>query len=261
MPANARAVLPVPSQPTTHCARTIRLPLSTAVTPSPSGVTAVSIRFHSGTPPSSAIRSRSALSTLACDTSIGGAAVRSPGSPNCRFMIGLSPRYVVIRIARNDSSGSVPNAPSRSSTSEPRACRKFARDVTAGPDARSITRTETPCNNKPHASVRPVGPAPTTKTSTKSTRAMLCSEKPCLNATYSLKAGATSSRAPSAASLSRITCSWLGSDGIAARQSPSYTRRQRAGMATRCRGRWRPRTPWRPNTAAIPRRPGSSLSE
>ena len=63
-----------------------------------------------------------------------------------------------MRMARRDSSGKVPNPPMRSSTSEPRARRKLARDVVAGPAARSTTRTERPCNNSPQARVSPVGP-------------------------------------------------------------------------------------------------------
>jgi hypothetical protein len=40
-----------------------------------------------------------------------------------------------------------------------------ARDVTAGPEALSSTHTSTPAACRPHANVRPVGPAPTTMTS------------------------------------------------------------------------------------------------
>lgn len=68
-------------------------------------------------------------------------------------------------MARSDSAGRLPSAPSRASTSEPRACMKFARDVVAGAAARSITRTDSPCKRRLQANVRPVGPAPTTMTS------------------------------------------------------------------------------------------------
>src|SRR5690606_38288980 len=73
--------------------------------------------------------------------------------------------YVVIFIARTDRSGSPSRAPSSASTSDPRARRKLALEVVAGPAALSLTRTRTPWLSNPQAAARPAGPAPTTRTS------------------------------------------------------------------------------------------------
>ncbi len=92
MPASLRVVLEVPSQPTIQPARIGVPSCSSATTWSCSWRSPVSPFPQWGVVPSSARRARSAASTLAWDTTIGGAAVCIFGSPNSSVINGRSPK-------------------------------------------------------------------------------------------------------------------------------------------------------------------------
>ncbi len=82
----------------------------------------------------------------------GQAAMTPPNSPPTRnFSL----------TARNRSS-----SPRWSMISTLRACRPRPRDSAVRSASRSSTTTPTPCNRNSHASISPVGPPPTTITST-----------------------------------------------------------------------------------------------
>src|SRR5690349_20435939 len=172
MPVALRTALCAPSHPITHRHRSVSTepssPRSDTVTVSPSWVRSVSASPRSIVTPYSASSSVRMRSVSCCDRVRGsGYEVRFCGpvnwSANSNSTI-LSANVTVRVDAEVPAAIAWSATPRSSKISSVLGWTTSARDVVAGAGPRSTTRGATPCRASSHATVSPVGPAPTTST-------------------------------------------------------------------------------------------------
>src|SRR6478672_1656096 len=172
MPAALRTALCAPSQPMTHRQRTVSIepssPRSDTVTVSPSWVRSVNARPRSISTPCSLNRSVRIRSVSCCERVRGsGYAVWFCGPVNWPAKsnsIALVANVMVRLDADSPAAIARSTTPMSSKISRVLGWTTSAREVVAGAGARSMIRGRTPCRANSFAIIRPVGPAPTTRT-------------------------------------------------------------------------------------------------